>query len=97
MRLDRGTQLTSLLRHGNHRPEKTRKGKDNYICRAHEESQQKLLDSEKSSGERGGVSPADELRQDVPTLPQFFFSLWTRIRQEVLVMTDLPFPFNALK
>ena len=71
MRSDRGTQLTSLLRHGNHRSEKTRKGKDNYICRAHEESQQKLLDSEKSSGERGGVSPADELRQDAPALPQF--------------------------
>ena len=36
------------------------------------ESQQKLLDSEKSSGERGGVSPEDELRQDVPTLAHFY-------------------------
>ena len=68
VRSDRGTQLTSLMRHGNHRPEKTRKGKTNKICRVHEESQQKLLDSEKPSDERGGVSPADDLRSDVPTL-----------------------------
>ena len=78
MRSDRGTQLFSLLRHGNHRPDKTWKGKDNYICRAHEESQKKLLDSEKSSGECGGMSLSDELRQDVPTLPQFFYSIQDR-------------------
>jgi hypothetical protein len=63
--------LTSLMRHGNHRREKTRKGKTNDICRAHEESQQKLLDSEKPSDEGGGVSPADDLRSDAPTLAQF--------------------------
>jgi hypothetical protein len=60
------------MRHGNHRREKTRKGKTNDICRAHEESQQKLLDSEKPSDERGGVSPADNLCSDAPTLTQFF-------------------------
>jgi hypothetical protein len=78
VRSDRGTQLTSLMRHGNHRREKSQKGKTNDICRAHEESQQKLLDSEKPSDERGGVSPADDLLSDVPTLAQFFYSIQDR-------------------